>query len=273
MLKRLFKFGGDTNFGTPALIGITAIGFLLILCLWQLVCTLGIVPVKVLPAPLDVIKSIPALVTDNHLFGNLMFTLRLNWEAYFFALLISFPVAFTVALFPCIDIVIGRYMSALRFTPLPSVTACFIAIYGLTINCKVAFLTAGIVIFMIPEIINRIYDLQNPKNPKDNVLLQTAQTLGMMNWQKLRYVYFPYVTGNVYTSIVSLMGISFSYCVISELIYKDGDVSGVGSLINTMIRQSYMPEAYALIFLIIFVGFIQDWLLMRLGKVLFPYKK
>ena len=125
---------------------------------------------------------------------------------------------------------------------------------------------------MIPEIVNTIHDLQNPKNDKDNVYLQTAHTLGMTSWQKMRYVYIPYVTSNVYNSLVGLTGISYSYVVISELIYKDGVVNGIGALINTMTRQSHMAEAYALILIVIGVGCLQDFAFRKLGKVLFKFK-
>jgi ABC-type nitrate/sulfonate/bicarbonate transport system permease component len=94
----------------------------------------------------------------------------------------------------------------------------------------------------------------------------------MTAWQKMRYVYIPYVTSNVYSSLVGLTGISYSYVVISEMIYKDGTVSGIGALINTMTRQSHMAEAYALILIVVAVGCLQDYAFRKLGKVLFKFK-
>ena len=94
----------------------------------------------------------------------------------------------------------------------------------------------------------------------------------MSSWQKLRYVYIPYVSSSVYNSLVGLTGISYSYVVISELIYKDGTINGIGSLINTMTRQSHMAEAYALILIVIGVGCLQDLFFRKLGKILFKFK-
>jgi ABC-type nitrate/sulfonate/bicarbonate transport system permease component len=76
----------------------------------------------------------------------------------------------------------------------------------------------------------------------------------------------------VSNSLVGLTGISCSYVVISELIYKDGVVNGIGALINTMTRQSHMAEAYALILIVIGVGCLQDFAFRKLGKVLFKFK-
>lgn len=272
MFKRLFKFGGDSNFGKLGNTVITVAGVTIIIFLWHLVAKNEIVPTKILPDPFKVIGSIGALVTENDLFGNLWYTVRLNLSSYFYAILIAFPIAFILGVFPVFDVLFGRYASALRFIPCPSLTGIFIAIFGLTFTTKAAFLTFAIVIFMIPEIVNKIHDLQNPKNDKDNVYLQTAHTLGMSAWQKMRYVYIPYVTSGVYNSLVGLTGISYSYVVISELIYKDGAVSGIGALINTMTRQSNMAEAYALILIVIAVGCLQDFIFRKLGKVLFKFK-
>ena len=127
-------------------------------------------------------------------------------------------------------------------------------------------------IYIIPAVVNKINDLQNPMNDKDNVYLQTIKTLGSSNWQKFRYVYFPYVTSGVVNSVIDLCAISYTYVVIAEMIYKDGTVTGLGAMINTMVRQSRMPEAFALLFLIVAIGYLQDFIFTKLSKKLFPYK-
>lgn len=272
MLKKLFKFGGSSDFGKVGNATITIVGFTVIILLWHLIAKNEIIPTKILPDPFKVIGSIGYLITENDLFPNLWYTVKLNLSSYLYAIIIAFPIAFILGVFPVFDVLFGKYASALRFIPCPSLIGIFVAIFGLTFTTKAAFLTFAIVIFMIPEIVNTIHDLQNPKNDKDNVYLQTAHTLGMTSWQKMRYVYIPYVTSNVYNSLVGLTGISYSYVVISELIYKDGVVNGIGALINTMTRQSHMAEAYALILIVIGVGCLQDFAFRKLGKVLFKFK-
>lgn len=148
----------------------------------------------------------------------------------------------------------------------------FIAIFGLTFGMKTSFLTFSLLIYILPAVANKVNDLQNPTNDKDYVFLQTIQTLGASQWQKFRYVYFPYVTRNISQEIITLTGISWSYIVIVEMLYKDGSVSGIGALIQTMTRMSKMPEVYALLILVIFIGIIQDILLKYLDKLIFPSK-
>ena len=271
-IKQLFKFGGESDFGKVRNTLVTLIGFAIIIMLWHFVAAYELIPTKVLPDPFKVIGSVGSLITDYHLFGNIWFTVSLNLMCYVYAILLSLPIGFFLALYPVNNILFGKSISSVRYLPLPALTGLCIAILGRTFSMKIWFLTVCIMIYIIPTVVNKINDLQNPSNVKDNVYLQTIKTLGATNWQKFRYVYFPYVTSGIMNDIVSLSAISYSYVVICEMIYKDGNISGIGALINTMIRQSYIAEAFALLFIIIIIGTIQDIVFKAIGKKLFPFK-
>ena len=58
MFKRLFKFGGDSNFGKLGNTIITVIGVTIIIFLWHLVAKNEIVPTEILPDPFKVITSL-----------------------------------------------------------------------------------------------------------------------------------------------------------------------------------------------------------------------
>jgi NitT/TauT family transport system permease protein len=135
---------------------------------------------------------------------------------------------------------------------------------------KSFFLAFGIFIFTIPSVVGKVLDLQNPTNVNDNVYLQTAKTMGMSNWQTFRYVYFPYVMEKVYDDIRSLVAISYTYVVIAESLNK---VGGIGAMISTFTRQSRTPEVYALLFIIVMIGLLQDRLFHFLKPIIFPHTK
>lgn len=269
---RLFQFGGDTNIGKVPTIITTLIGVVMIILAWHCVTYFGLVPTKILPNPFDVIASFKPLVTDYNMLGNAWYSIKLNLIAYVYAILIALPLGFIIALYPINNILIGKYVNSVRYLPIPAMSGIFIAIFGLTFGMKSAFLAFSLLIYILPEVANRVNALQNPSNDKDYVFLQTMKTLGGTNWQTFKYVYFPYVTRSVSESIITLTGISWSYICIAEMLYKDGSCSGIGAMINTMMRQSAMPEAYALLFTVVLIGFTQDWLLKALDKILFPSK-
>lgn len=269
----LFKMGGDASkMKRPHRVLITIIGLFSIFVIWFMISYFGIIPSKVLPNPVDMICSYWSLLTEYNLIGNSLYSIKLNFLSYFYSILIAIPFGFFIALYPINNILIGRYINSIRYLPIPAMSGIFIAIFGLTFGMKVSFLTFALLIYILPAVANKVNDLQNPNNDKDYVYLQTIQTLGASNWQKFIYVYFPYVTRSISGEIINLTGISWSYVVICELLYKDGSVSGIGSMINNMMRQSYVAEAYAILFVVVLIGFGQDALLKWLDGVLFPSK-
>ena len=221
MFKKLFKMGGDSNFNKLSLLLITIVGFTLIIGAWYFVTYLQIIPTKVLPNPFDVIGSYGKLISEYNMFGNAWYSIKLNFMSYFYAILIALPFGFFIALYPINNILIGKYINSVRYLPIPAMSGIFIAIFGLTFGMKVSFLTFALLIYILPAVANKVNDLQNPNNDKDYVYLQTIRTLGGSNWQKFKYVYFPYVTRNISNEIINLTGISWSYVVICELLYKD----------------------------------------------------
>ena len=57
-----------------------------------------------------------------------------------------------------------------------------------------------------------------------------------------------------------------------ETIFKSGTVNGLGSLIGVMSRQAHMDAVYALLFLIIVIGILQDLMFKFIDKKLFSWK-
>ena len=273
VIKELFKLGGDdSSLSKSAKIIITVSGMFLIAVIWQTVCSLGLIPEKILPSPISVLKSYVPLISEYEMFANAWYSIKLNLMSYIYAILISLPFGFFISLFPINNLVIGKYINSVRYLPIPAMSGIFIAIFGLTFGMKVSFLTFSLLIYILPAVANKVNDLQNPANDKDFVYLQTIKTLGASPWQSFRYVYFPYVTRTVSQEIITLTGISWSYIVIVEMLYKDGSVSGIGALIQNMTRMSHMPEVYALLLLVIVIGICQDMCLKFIDKILFPSK-
>ena len=266
---KYLKFGGEISPKESKVIGI--LGAMILLLLWFVATFSGnFISNGILPSPISVVKSIPTLFSDYHLLSNIGYTVQLNVVGYFFALLFAIPMGFIIGIYPLFNALFRRYFEGLRYLPLPTVSGIFISIFGLAFSMKASFLAFGIFIFALPSVIGKVMDLQNPSNVKDNVYLQTAKTIGMNNWQMFRYVYIPYVMEKVYDDIRSLVAISYTYVVIAESLNK---VGGIGAMIGTFTRQSRVPEIYALLFVIVRIGLLQDYIFKVMKPVLFPYTK
>lgn len=204
------------------------------------------------------------------MFSNIGYTIQLNIVGYIIAVAIAIPLGFVIGIYPLFNALFRKYFEAMRYLPLPTVSGIFISIFGLAFSMKSSFLAFGIFIFALPSVIGKIMDLQNPANVKDNVYIQTAKTMGMTNFQMLRYVYIPYVMERVYDDIRSLVAISYTYVVIAESLNK---VGGIGAMIGTFTRQSRTPEIYALLFIIVMIGLLQDYIFGVMKPILFPHTK
>lgn len=50
-------------------------------------------------------------------------------------------------------------------------------------------------------------------------------------------------------------------------------IGGIGAMISTFTRQSRTPEIYALLFIIVIIGLLQDKLFQVMKPILFPSTK
>jgi NitT/TauT family transport system permease protein len=212
----------------------------------------------------DIVKNaqITGVVSVSSMLYNTSYSVLLNILGYIEAILFSIIVGFIIALFPFFRGLLSRYIDAIRFVPLAAVTGLFIAWFGIELNMKVQFLAFGIFVFLLPVVVQRIYEVEE-------VYKQTAFTLGASSWQTIRYVYWPHVLSRLIDDIRVLTAISWTYIIVAETVNKE---SGIGALIFTARRHSRLDHVFALLLLIIIIGFIQDLIFVRLDKRLNPHK-
>lgn len=266
-MSELFKMGGTVSKKTDATIFF--VGGAILIFFWYVITSMGIISKEILPNPVNVITSYKDMCLYNDMWHNVWYSIKLNFLGYFYALIIAIPLGFLIGLFPIGKSLFSKIFDSFRFIPIPATSGIFIAIFGLAFNMKSSFLAFGIIIYILPVVIQRINDLQNPANTKDYVFLQTIKTLGATPWQTFIYVYFPYVSGKISDDIRVLTAISWTYITIVEILNKDG---GIGAMITTFAHQSRTAEVYALIFLIVIIGIFQDLLFKGIDYILFPYK-
>lgn len=256
----LFKMNYPISQRTSFLV--TIAGMILILGMWSLITFTGWVSKAIIPTPLSVITSFKELHFNDLLVRNTIFSIKLNVYGYIEAITISLFFGFIIGLIPFFKSLLNRYVNAIRFIPLTAVTGLFIAWFGIETNMKVQFLAFGITVYLLPVVVQRISEI-------DNIYLQTSYTLGATNWQIFKSVYWPFVTSKIFEDIRVLTAISWTYIIVAELINKTG---GVGALIFTAARQSRLDKVFAVLFVIILIGILQDRLFQWLDKKLFPFK-
>lgn len=259
----LFKLKGSLSSRMSLLL--TILGFGLILLVWLLI-TMGANPLVssgILPKPTQVLLAFGDLYRDNYLIKNICRSLGLNLAGYVEAVLIAIPVGFIIGLFPFFRGTFQRQIDAFRFIPLTAVTGLFIIWFGLDTDMKVHFLSFGILIYLLPVVVQRIDEI-------DDVYFKTVFTLGANSWQTIKTVYFPAVMSRLSDDIRVLTAISWTYIIIAESLNNQG---GIGALIwRVGQRQGRIDKVFALLIIIVIIGFLQDKLFLYLDKEFFPHK-
>lgn len=257
-MKELFEINGQLSERQEKVFVFTGIVFLLFV--WSVVASLFSSPV--FPAPWKVLCSFKELHFEDALVRNLGYSIKLNLLGYLEAVVISIPIGFVIGLLPVFQNLFNKPIDALRFVPLTAVTGLFIVWFGIEDVMKIHFLAFGIVVYLLPVVIQRIKEVPS-------VYHQTVKTLGASKWQTIRSVFIPDVMSKISVDIRVLVAISWTYIIVAELVNKSG---GVGALAYTAARQSRIDKVFAILVVIVVVGFLQDLLLQKLDKVLFPYK-
>lgn len=215
-----------------------------------------------LPQPWSIITAIPVLIDKYELIEHTGKSLWINVLSYLLAILISLPLGFALGLIPLLRGLFGRIFDAFRFIPLAAVTFIFILWFGIEMQMKVAFLAFGILVYLVPVVVQRIDEVKE-------VYLKTVFTLGATNWQTIKTVYIPSVVARLSDDIRVLTAISWTYITVAEMLNNTG---GLGGLIFKFRRQSNIEYAFVVLIVIILIGIFQDYILRLIDKILFPYK-
>jgi len=262
-MGELFKLRGELDKKQNFILAFGGILFLLLI--WYLL-TMGDEPMieaGIFPKPYDVLTSYKELFQKNELLRNLCLSLGYNFAGYFEAILISIPIGFAIGLIPFFRGAFQRPVDALRYVPLPAAMGLFIAWFGIGTGLKVHFLAFGILIYLIPVVVQRIDEVKS-------VYLKTVYTLGATDWQTIKSVYFPSVISRLSDDIRVLTAISWTYIIIAESIGGEG---GLGKIIWSVgQRRGRVDVVFALLILIIIIGILQDRLFVHLDKKFFPHK-
>ena len=136
-----------------------------------------------LPPPIKVLKSFSPLVEEEALFDHAKRSVWLNFKGYFWAVFIAVPLGFLIGLIPLFRGLFSKQVDAMRFLPLTALTGLFIIWFGIEDQMKVAFLAFGIIVFLLPVVVQRIDEV---KDVTSKPLLPSVLIVGKPS---KRYIY------------------------------------------------------------------------------------
>jgi len=238
------------------------LGLVIITTIWYGIYFSGLIPPSLWPAPHTILLSFGELYLNQGLVENVLYSVKLNVLGYLLAVA-TLPIGFVLGLFGTLRGLFSKYIDALRYVPLTACTGIFIVWAGIDDTMKVTFLAAGIIVYLLPTVVQRIDEIPQ-------VYQDTVYTLGANRWQIIRTVYIPQVSARIFDDLRVLTAISWTYLIVAELV--NAGAGGLGALSYKAARQSRVDEVFAILILIVGIGIVQDRVFRYIDRTLFPHK-
>jgi NitT/TauT family transport system permease protein len=222
-----------------------------------------------LPAPHEVLSTGLYYFTTNADAGQLslperlLISVRIVFTGFFLSCLVGVPIGILCGTYSFFSKMGEPFIDFFRYLPAPAFSTLLVAIFGAHDEPKIALVFIGTFFQMVLIISKTTRQL-------DHSLLEAAQTLGARPTQLFTHVVIPGILPNLYNDMRILLGWSWTWLVIAELI---GVKTGLTEFIETQGRWRNFDAVFPVIFLIGIIGFFTDQFLAWFRGVLFPHTR
>lgn len=236
-------------------------GLAAFLGIWAVLSYGGIVPSVILPSPTEVVQAIPYLHFEEALVRSAIASLYRVALGFLLAAAVAIPLGILMGTFPPVKHFCAPVLDPLRFLPISAIVPLFIVWFGIEDLQKVMFLFVGIVVYMLPLVVEAVERVED-------VYLQTATTLGASRWQLVWHVLVPGSSPAIGEALRVMNGIGWTYVIMAEVVNAP---SGLGHLITVSQRYGHMDRMFALVLLILLIGVLTDQLIALANQRLFAW--
>lgn len=216
----------------------------------------------ILPSPLEVVKSFPALWNDRGLLASVVATLRRVMIGFGLAALVGVPLGILAGSWRVFEAASAPVALFGRNIPVAALIPLTILWFGIEETQKAMFLFIACVPFVFTDSVRAVISVPDR-------YVETAQTLGASAWQIVSKVLVPLALPDIYKSLRSLFGLAFGYIMLAELINAE---HGLGYLLSTSQRRGMSDHIILILFLIGLIAFLIDRFLGWMQRGLFPYR-
>ncbi|MDQ8196051.1 ABC transporter permease [Coraliomargarita sp. SDUM461004] len=188
-------------------------------------------------------------------------SLRIVFFGFMLSALVGVPIGILCGTFDFFSKLFEPFIDFFRYMPAPAFSTLLVAVFLAHDAPKIALVFLGTFFQMVLVVSNTTRQL-------DASLIEAAQTLGAKTFTMIRRVIIPGITPNLYNDMRILLGWSWTWLVIAELI---GVKSGLTEFIETQGRWRNFDSVFPIIIMIGVTGFVTDQILASLRKYFFPW--
>jgi NitT/TauT family transport system permease protein len=216
----------------------------------------------ILPSPVEVWKSFPALVKERALLQSIAATLKRVLVGFGLATLVGVPLGIIAGAWRVVEATGAPLALFGRNLPVAALIPLTVLWFGIDETQKVMFIFIACVPFVYSEVVAAIAAVPDR-------YVETAQTLGASSFQIVRKVLVALALPDIYNSLRHLFGLAFGYIMLAELINA---THGLGSLLMTSQRRGLSGHIILILIIIGLLAFGIDRALLWFQRGLFPYR-
>ncbi|MBQ8306836.1 MAG: ABC transporter permease [Blautia sp.] len=247
------KSGGNSLFSVTAI--------LLILLVWQIVCSAGLVSPYLLPSPVDVVK---AFISDLPLLiQNARITLIEAFVGLGLGIVIGFVFAMMMDRFEPLYKAFYPLIVLTQTIPTVAIAPLLVLWFGYEMTPKVLLI---ILATFFPIAVSMLDGFRSA----DRDTIRLLESMGASGWQIFRHVKFPGALPQFFASL----RISVSYAIVTAVVAEWlGGFGGLG-VYMTRVRKSFsFDKMFAVIFLISALSLLLMKLVEVIQKACMPWTK
>jgi sulfonate transport system permease protein len=226
---------------------------LVVLGLWQLLSSTGVLPTSRLQSPISVAHTAYTLVTTNSpTYGTLQASVLVSAERWGIGFFVGVAIAVVLAVLSGLSRIgensLDPLLNLARSIPLFGLLPLFIVWFGIGTMPKIIIVTLGA---LFPMYVNTFAGIRSV-DPK---LGELGQVLGLSRWELVRHVVLPGSLPSVFTGLrLSVIG-SLLALVVAEQVNAN---AGLGFMIST--AQEFLANNIIVVCLVVYaiLGVLAD---------------
>ncbi|MGW5607555.1 ABC transporter permease [Streptomyces sp. NPDC003753] len=237
-------------------------GPLLLLALWQLLSSTGVLPSDVLASPGRIAQVAGDLVADGSLPAAMGTSLRRVAAGLLLGTVTGTGLALVSGLFRIGEDLVDAPVQMLRTVPFVGLIPLFIIWFGIGEAPKVAIITLGVT---FPLYLNVYAGIRGV----DAQLIEAGESLGLSRWGLVRHVVLPGALPGAMTGLRYSLGIAWLALVFAEQVNAD---AGIGFLMVQ--ARDFLRTDVIMVCLIVyaFFGLLADFIVRSLERLLLQWR-
>ena len=221
---------------------------LIIAIVWEILPRAGLVSATLLPPFTTILRDGASLFADDEIYFHAGASLFRAFSGLAIAVAFGVLAGLTMAFYKPVRIVLNPVVQMFYPMPKSALIPVMIIWLGIGSASKIVLIFIGC---MLPVVISAF----NGARGVDQIYLWSARSLGASERQVLREIVLPAAMPTILNGVRTSLAICFVLLVSSELLIS---TEGLGYLIGLLGENGVYPTMFAVIFIVIGIGFTAD---------------